>query len=251
MKIAYDGSRFSGWQKQPEKRTVQGEIEKAVSYLCKKPMVIHGTSRTDAGVHAWGQCASFSGDFGIPVDRIKGALNDLLGTGGKALVPGDIWVKEVEEVPLDFHARYQARGKTYVYKIRNREEVDVFSRNYAYQVTKPFSVDRMVEAGGILEGTHDFRSFQAAGGEEKESTVRTIHKISLHPIEDGWSIHVTGDGFLYHMVRILVGTLVEVGWGKRSVEEVKQILEARDRQGAGHTAPAQGLYLAKVYFDVL
>ncbi len=251
MKIAYDGSRFNGWQKQPEQRTVQGEIEKALSYLCQKPMVIHGTSRTDAGVHAWGQCASFSGDFGIPVERIQVALNDLLGTGGKALVPGDIWIKEVKEVPQGFHARYDALAKTYVYKIRNREEMDVFSRNYMYHIAKPLSLEQMMKAAGRLKGTHDFKSFQASGGEEKESTVRTLHGISIHPMEEGWAIHVTGDGFLYNMVRILVGTLVEVGWGKRPPEEMTEILDAMDRQRAGHTAPAQGLYLAKVHFDVI
>ena len=166
-------------------------------------------------------------------------------------LPEGISAMRLAKTRPDFHARYDALAKTYVYKIRNREEMDVFSRNYMYHIGKPLSLEEMMRAAEGLKGTHDFKSFQAAGGEEKESTVRTLHDISIHPMEEGVAIHVTGDGFLYNMVRILVGTLVEVGWGKRPAEEMEQILDAMDRQMAGHTAPAQGLYLAKVHFDVI
>lgn len=251
LTIVYDGTNFFGWQKQPNQRTVQGELEKALTLLCKTSIVVNGTGRTDAGVHAWGQCASFSGEFGIPVDRIKVALNDLLGTGRKAIVPKDVFVKDAVLVPDDFHARFSAKGKTYVYRIRNNKDSDIFLRNYCYQVAEPLNQELIKEAAGLLEGTHDFKSFQAAGGEEKETTVRTISNIGIEKEADFLTISVTGDGFLYNMVRIIVGTLVEVGKGKITPTEVKTILEGKDRQLAGPTAPAQGLYLAKVYFDMI
>jgi len=251
LTISYDGTEFSGWQKQPNQRTVQGEIEKALSTLCNTNVSINGTGRTDSGVHAWGQCASFKGEFGIPVERIKDALNNLLGTGRKSIVPRDIFIKDASLVPDDFHARFSAKGKTYVYRIRNHPETDIFQRNYCYQVTEPLDLELMREGAKLLEGTHDFKSFQASGGEEKETTVRTINNIVIQQQEDYLRIEVTGDGFLYNMVRIIVGTLVDIGKGKTSPGEVNTIINGKDRQLAGATAPAQGLYLAKVYFDMI
>lgn len=251
LTIAYDGTNFSGWQKQPDQRTVQGELEKALSTLCNTEITINGTGRTDAGVHAWGQCASFRAEFGIPVERIKDALNDLLGTGRKAIVPKDILIKEASLVPEDFHARFSARAKTYVYRIRNQVETDIFQRDYCFQVREPLDHELMRKGAELLEGTHDYKSFQASGGEEKETTIRTIKSIVIQEEENRLGIHVTGDGFLYNMVRIIVGTLVEVGKGKIPPEEIVNILDGKDRQLAGPTAPAQGLYLAKVYFDMI
>lgn len=251
LTISYDGTDFSGWQKQPNRRTVQGEIESALSTLCNTNISINGTGRTDAGVHAWGQCASFKGEFGIPVERIKDALNNLLGTGRKSIVPRDIFIKDASLVPDDFHARFSAKGKTYVYRIRNHSELDIFQRNYCYQVTVPLDLELMREGAKLLVGTHDFKSFQASGGEEKETTVRTINNITIHKKDEFLRIEVTGDGFLYNMVRIIVGTLVDVGTGKASPMEIASIIDGKDRQLAGPTAPAQGLYLAKVYFDMI
>ena len=251
LTIAYDGSNFSGWQKQPNQRTVQGELEKALTTLCHTNININGTGRTDAGVHAWGQCATFKGEFGIPVERIKDALNNLLGTGRRAIVPGDIYIKDVALVPDDFHARFSAKGKSYVYRIRNHPTFDIFQRDHAYQVTGPLDLELMRQGAKLLKGTQDFKSFQASGGEENETTVRTIYSISIDSKENIISIDVKGDGFLYNMVRIIVGTLVEIGKGKIIPGDIKMILAGKDRQLAGPTAPAQGLYLAKVYFDVV
>ncbi len=251
LTISYDGTNFSGWQKQPKRRTVQGEIEKALTTLCHSKIAINGTGRTDAGVHAWGQCANFKGEFGIPVERIKDALNNLLGTGRRAIVPRDIFIKDVSLVPEDFHARFSAREKTYVYKIRNHPSFDIFQRNYCQQVTVPLDLKLMIEGSRLLEGRHDFKSFQASGGEEKETTVRTISSIKIESEEDFLTIAVTGDGFLYNMVRIIVGTLVETGKGNMPPSQIADIIAAKDRQLAGPTAPAQGLYLAEVNFDMI
>lgn len=251
LTITYDGTNFFGWQRQPDQRTVQGELEKALSILCDTEILINGTSRTDAGVHAWGQCANFKGDFGIPVERIKDALNNFLGSGGKSIVPKDIFVNEVALVADDFHARFNAKGKTYVYRIKNDPDLDIFQRNYCYQVTEPLDLELMREGARFLEGSHDFKSFQTAGGDEKETTVRNIKSITIDREEEFLNIAVTGDGFLYNMVRIIVGTLVEIGKGKRQVKDIELILKAKNRQLAGPTAPAQGLYLAKVYFDMI
>lgn len=251
LTISYDGTNFSGWQKQPNRRTVQGEIEKALTTLCNTDITINGTGRTDAGVHAWGQCANFKGEFGIPVERIKDALNNLLGTGRRAIVPRDIFIKNVSLVPEDFHARFSATEKTYVYRIRNHPRMDIFQRNYCYQVTAPLDLKLMIEGSKLLEGRHDFKSFQASGGEEKETTVRTINHIEIESKDDFITIAVTGDGFLYNMVRIIVGTLVELGKGNILPSQITDILEAKDRQLAGPTAPAQGLYLAEVNFGMI
>lgn len=239
--IEYDGSGFHGWQRQPDVPTVQATLEKALSRLFDQPVEIQGTSRTDAGVHALGQRASFAGEFGIPTDRILFPLNNML--------PDAIRVTEVREMPAGFHARHSARGKTYRYLIKNTRDHNVFDRNYYYYVHEPLDVEAMRQAAAHLVGTHDFKSFQASGGEEKPSTVRTLHALEIRQEGPLVTLEVTGDGFLYNMVRILVGTLTEVGQGKRRPEELAAILEARDRARAGHTAPPQGLYLVQVYYD--
>lgn len=249
LTIEYDGSEFCGWQIQPNVRTAQGELEKVLSKLCNEQISVNGTSRTDAGVHALGQRASFRGDFGIPTERIALAANNLLSGGMNALNRvGDIRIVRAEEVPWDFHARFNAKGKMYRYVIRNTDEVDIFRRNYCYQIRELLDLESMKKAAKYILGTHDFQCFQAAGGQKRETTVRTVYSLDISKDGDNIQIDIKGDGFLYNMVRIIVGTLVEVGEKKISPEEIKKIIESKDRQNAGHTAPAAGLYLMEVYY---
>ena len=248
LTIAYDGSGFHGWQKQPDARSVQGELERALSVVCNTEIKVNGASRTDAGVHAYGQRANFTGDFGIPTDRLLIAANNILSGGKNSLdSTGDLLIVSTEEKPLDFHARFDAKAKKYIYKIKNDGNADIFKRNYLYQITKPLDVTAMQAAASHIVGTKDFKCFQAAGGEEKATTVRTIYELKVSGEKD-ILIEVTGDSFLYNMVRIITGTLVEAGLGKIHPESVAAIIESGDRQNAGHTAPPQGLYLAEVYY---
>ena len=277
LTIEYDGSVFHGWQRQPEALTVQGMLEEALSTVCGKSVEINGTSRTDAGVHAYGQRASFKGDFGIPTERIAYAVNNALLSDKWGEAAGAVRVLKAEDVSPDFHARFDSKGKTYVYKIYNLPEMDVFRRNYCYHIPDELDIEAMRKAAKLMEGTHDFKCFEAAGGQERETTVRTISGITVERGnhseenragsgvcsdaecaeggrgegggEDGYvNIRVTGDGFLYNMVRIITGTLVEVGLGKRSPEEMTEMIEGKDRTKAGHTAPPQGLYLEQIYY---
>ena len=170
-------------------------------------------------------------------------------SGGKNSLDstGDLLIVSAEEKPLDFHARFDAKAKKYIYKIKNDGNADIFKRNYLYQITKPLDVTAMQAAASHIVGTKDFKCFQAAGGEEKATTVRTIYELKVSGEKD-ILIEVTGDSFLYNMVRIITGTLVEAGLGKIHPESVAAIIESGDRQNAGHTAPPQGLYLAEVYY---
>ncbi len=250
LMIQYDGTEFSGWQRQPNKRTVQGEIEKVLTRLCKQPIKINGTSRTDAGVHAYAQAASFAGEFKIPVDRIKPAANGLL--------PDDIYIINVEEVNDDFHARFSAKGKTYQYKILCTKEKNVFSRNYYYNIYKELNIASMRKAAEFFKGTHDFAAFMTSGS-QIFNTVRTIYALDITEEEldeEGTNIagklltvEITGDSFLYNMVRIIVRTLVETGLEKIKPEEIPYIIESRKRSLARLIAPAGGLYLYKIYFN--
>lgn len=251
LTIEYDGTGFSGWQRQPDKPTVQGTLEKALSTVLGREIRVNGTSRTDAGVHAYGQRASFKGDFGIPTEKLAMVVNNRLAGGlrGKTGV-GAVRIVEAVEMPSDFHARFDSKGKTYVYRIRNVKEMDIFQRNYCYQIPDPLDVEAMKRAASFIEGTHDFACFQAAGGEERETTVRTVFQLLVEKAGTDVYIIITGDGFLYNMVRIITGTLVEVGLGKRSPESVAETIVSCDRQKAGHTAPPQGLYLKRIYYDM-
>ncbi|WP_312651729.1 tRNA pseudouridine(38-40) synthase TruA [Aminipila sp.] len=256
LTIEYDGTSFAGWQKQPEKRTVQGELERVLSIVCNCSIQVNGTSRTDAGVHALGQRASFKGDFGIPTDRLMLAANNILAGGMNSIGKiGDLRITSAKDVPENFHARFDAKGKKYVYKILNCQETQIFSRNLVYQVRKNLDAEAMKQAAAYIVGTHDFKCFQAAGGEEKKTTVRTIYSLNINEgkTETGQKtllLEVKGDGFLYNMVRIITGTLVDAGLGKINPETLPEIIESKERQRAGHTAPPQGLYLAKVYYNL-
>ena len=249
LTIRYDGSAFHGWQRQPDKRTVQGTLEEALSKFCDQKITIDGTSRTDAGVHAYGQRASFKGDFGIPTDKIKLAVNNYLQGGMNQLSQTqDVEIIDVKEMPLPFHARFDSKGKTYRYVISNEAEPDIFRRNYAYFVREKLNIDLMREGAKYIVGTHDFKSFEASGSQERETTVRTVSKLEITQEGTDVVLEITGDGFLYNMVRIIVGTLVEVGLEKKKPEDVKNIIEKKDRTFAGHTAPAAGLYLKEIYY---
>jgi len=250
LTIEYDGTAFKGWQRQPEVRTVQGELERVLSYACKEEITINGTSRTDAGVHALGQRATFTMTSGLPVEKLPKVVNNLLCGGMHSLHPvGDVRITAAEEVAEDFHARFDSKGKKYRYIIRNAAEADIFRRNYCYQVALPLDIEAMNEAARYIVGTHDFKCFQAAGGEEKETTVRTIYSLTVQRDGENVILEVAGDGFLYNMVRIITGTLVEVGLGKKQAAELAAIIESKDRRKAGHTAPAEGLYLVEVYYE--
>lgn len=252
LKIAYDGTGFSGWQRQPNKRTVQGVLEEAFTAICNVPIKVEGTSRTDAGVHAFCQRATVKGEFRIPIENMKKALNNYLaGTMNKGKKPPDVRVLEIVSAPVGFHARFNAKGKQYRYIIENSQEPSVFKRNYAYYIKERLDTDDMLEAASFLEGTHDFASFQSAGGTPRETTVRTIYSIDIFKENpEQVTIEIKGDGFLYNMVRIIVGTLVEVGIGRIEPHAVEDILKSKERQRAGHTAPPQGLYLKNVYYEL-
>ena len=253
LTIAYDGSEFHGWQRQPNARTVQGVLEETLEHVTGQAIQLAGTSRTDAGVHALGQRATMCGDFGIPTDRIKVAVNNMT---------EDVKIISAEDRPEGFHARFNATGKTYVYRMAIVDDnvllARIFLRKYRYLLKEMPNTDKMYEAVKAIEGTHDFASFQSAGGADPDSTVRTVDRIMLRKEEKEWeggvklnelSIEVTGDGFLYNMVRIIAGTLLEVGLDQREPAGILEAIEAKDRTLVGHTAPASGLYLKEVYFD--
>lgn len=256
LTIEYDGTGFSGWQRQPGRRTVQGVLEDLLTEIVYggKRVTIDGTSRTDAGVHALGQRATFQADIKMPVENLMKVMNDRLsGRPESRSENEDIRIVGCEEVPDGFHARRSANGKMYRYSIRNAASMPVFFRDQRYLVTKPLDIERMREAAEYIKGTHDFACFQAAGGEPGKTTVRTVTKLDItaKEAEGGGTdidIEIAGDGFLYNMVRIITGTLVEVGEGKTRPEELQEIIDSGNRENAGHTAPPQGLTLVEVYY---
>ena len=238
--ISYDGTAFAGYQVQPEKRTVQSELEAALEKMHKGEKVkVTASGRTDAGVHAKGQVIHFLSTNDFPVENWKKALN--------ALLPGDIAVLDVEKASEEFHARFDPIGKEYRYMINRGPIRDPFRRNYAYNYPYPLDLEAIREAIPYLEGTHDFTSFCATNTNVIDK-VRTIHKIELKEEGDALTLCFVGTGFLYNMVRILVGTLLEVGNGKRKPSDMKEILSKQDRQFAGKTAPGHGLYLWEVFY---
>ncbi|KUP39592.1 tRNA pseudouridine(38-40) synthase TruA [Bacillus halotolerans] len=240
--ISYDGHLFKGYQVQPGKRTVQDELEKALAVLHKSkdriPVVSSG--RTDSGVHAAGQVIHFDTPLSIPAERWPYALN--------ALLPDDIAVKTAEIADDGFHARFSAIKKEYRYFVYTEKHPDVFKRHYAYHFSYRLNVQNMREAAKHLLGTHDFTSFCAAKTEVQDK-VRTIYELEWTETDGGLQMRITGSGFLYNMVRIIAGTLLDAGIGKISPDDVKFMLEAKNREAAGRTAPGHGLYLWNVYYD--
>ena len=239
LKIAYNGTKYHGWQAQENANTIQSEVEKAIWKLTKEEVKIFGSGRTDAGVHALGQIANFYTDSTIPSDRFSYALNSLL--------PEDIVVVESECVEDSFHARFNARGKIYRYIIYNERQRSPFYKDLAWHVPMSLDIGLMEKAASFLEGTHDFRAFCAAGTGVKDF-VRTIYGITISKQRDCIEIVVRGNGFFYNMVRIISGTLIEVGTKKYVPEYIVDILNSRDRRLAGITAPSHGLYLVEVLY---
>ena len=238
--IEYDGTKYNGWQTQKNGSGIQEMITNAIHQVCLDVDKINGAGRTDAGVHAFGQIANFFTDSNVPVKKMATAIN--------AFLPKDIVVKSAEEVDKDFHSRYSAKGKKYMYVVNNSETRSALDFYREYYL--PYKVDykKIKKAAEYFEGTHDFRGFMASGSSVKD-TVRTISKIHIKKRDDGRIIfNFVGDGFLYNMVRILVGTLLDVGIGKINPEDVKDIILSKNRTKAGKTAPAQGLYLVEVYY---
>lgn len=240
MVLQYEGSRYQGWQRQESTdNTIQGKLENLLSRMCGETVEIQGSGRTDAGVHALAQVANAHMNTEKSPAEILEYMNRYL--------PEDIGVLSVVEVPERFHSRLNAKGKTYRYQIINSSLPHVFERRYAYAVSEKLDVEAMRQAAEHLVGTHDFKAFTSAK-KGKKSTVRTIESITLEKAEDILTITYSGDGFLYHMVRILTGTLLEVGMGKRKAEEIDQILASENRENAGYLVPAKGLTLVEVRY---
>lgn len=240
LTLAYDGTRYRGWQRLSDSTlTVQGRVEQALSEIFETSIEIDGSGRTDAGVHAAGQVASFHAPL-RPIETILPRLRHLL--------PEDIGAMALEYASDRFHARLNATEKTYVYRVWNSALPDVFERRFRTQVQQPLDLAAMQRAAELLVGTHDFRSF-CANRQLKKSSVRTLKRLEI--TQNGGEVRfcLTADGFLHHMVRIIVGTLLEIGQGKRPSEEIGEILAALCRERAGETAPAKGLCLTEVRYE--
>lgn len=240
LEIEYDGKDYQGWQKQPNKLNIQGEIERAIQNITGEEVDLIGSGRTDAGVHAFGQVANFKINSEFPIEKMAVAINSQL--------KQSIRIKKAEEVSEDFHSRYHCHQKTYSYIIDNSEQGTAIYRGLTYHVAQPLNMEAMQKAANYLVGEHDFSSFKSSGTSSK-SSVRTIYKAQILKEQDRVVIMLTGSGFLYNMVRIISGTLVEIGLGNKKPEEMLTILEAKDRQKAGKTLPAHGLFLMNVDYD--
>lgn len=240
--ISYDGTNFSGFQIQPQKRTVHGELEKALKKIHKGEHIrLQASGRTDTGVHAKGQSIHFDTPFAIPQANWKRALNTLL--------PEDLYVREVEKVSTSFHARYDVLEKEYRYYVWRAKERDVFKQNYAYQFPYQLDISAMQKACKLLEGEHDFTTFSSAKATTKGSKIRTLYQVSCTKRGCEIEFIFKGSGFLYNMVRIIVGAMLDVGQGRRRPEDMDKLLEQKDRQLLGETVPPQGLYLWNVKYE--
>ena len=237
--IAYDGTNYHGWQMQPNGLSIEAVLNNALSSLLKENIAVIGASRTDSGVHALGNVAVFDTAARMPGAKISYALNQRL--------PENIRVRKSQEVASDFHPRHCESRKTYEYRILNAEFPIPTKRLYAYFTYVPLNADRMQEAAAYLVGEHDFKSFCSAGS-QVESTIRTIYSAEVQRKDDEIIIRITGNGFLYNMVRIIAGTLMEAGKGAWEPEYMMNILAAKDRSAAGPTAPACGLMLTRYLF---
>ena len=237
--LEYDGTNYLGWQKQKIGKTIQGTLEEAIRTLTNEEIEVTGSSRTDTGVHARGFVANFKTNSKIPSDKFREAINHKL--------PDDIVILKSEEVEEDFHSRYNAKGKTYCYSILNRDVMSALDRNYVYHVKKKLDLESMKDACEYFIGTHDFSAFKTSGSSVK-SSIRTISELYIEINKDIIKIFVTGDGFLYNMVRIIVGTLIMVGNNKIKPEEIANIIKSKNRENAGICVPPTGLILEKVYY---
>lgn len=238
--VQYDGTRYKGWQVQKSTdMTIQGKLQDILTAMTGQEIEVIGSGRTDAGVHAYGQVANFHVPEHFEAQEILDYLNHYL--------PMDIAVISIEEVDERFHARFNAVSKTYVYRIHTSTIPNVFERKYMYTYTEPLDVDKMRKAAEYMLGTHDFMAF-CGNKKMKKSTVRTVTSIDILEKENEIEISYTGDGFLQQMIRIMTGTLIEVGNGTKRPEEVPKILESKVREKAGYTVPAEGLMLKEVVY---
>lgn len=239
MIVQYDGTRYSGWQKQGNTgATIQGKLEQAISELLNEAVELNGSGRTDAGVHAIGQTANFKTVQPIDCGRFQRKLNGIL--------PEDIAVLDLTPAEPKFHARLSAREKTYCYTINNSGISDVFRRRFEYCLDDPLNLERMRKAAELMLGSHDFKGFSS--GHTKKSTVRTIRRLDIREEDGKVKLYFVGDGFLYNMVRILTGTLIEIGLEQRDMESIITVFETKDRTKAGPTAPPKGLCLMNVSY---
>ena len=238
--IEYDGKDFNGWQKQPNKLNIQGTIEKAIQELTGEEVELNASGRTDAGVHALNQVANFKTNSNIPIEKIAIALNSKL--------KKSILIKNAEEVDEMFHSRLTCKRKTYRYVINNSEEGTAIYRNLETHIPQKLNIEKMKYAVKYFEGEHDFKAFKASGTSSK-SSVRTIYEANVYNEGEKIFIELTGNGFLYNMVRIIAGTLVEIGLEKMEPEKIPEIINSEKRENAGKTLPPNGLYLLKVMYD--
>lgn len=240
LTIEYDGKDFGGWQKQPNELNIQGEIERAIKGVTKEDVELYASGRTDAGVHAIGQVANFKTNTSIPIEKIATAINSQL--------KYSIRIKSAEEVPMEFHSRYNCKEKTYAYVINNEEQASAIFRNLEYHFPKKLDIEKMKKAAKYFVGEHDFSAFKSSGTSSK-SSVRKIYSSEVYMYNGRIIIKLTGNGFLYNMVRIISGTLLEVGLGTINSEDIEKIIESKDRKKAGKTLPPHGLYLIKVEYN--
>jgi len=240
MILAYDGSRYRGWQRQKEGVTIQQSVEDRLQMILQEPVTVIASGRTDAGVHAMAQVCHFRTASRLGVDAIRRGLN--------ALLPEDIFVGQISQVAADFHARYSSKRKRYEYRILNCEDRDPFQRHYAWHIRPPLDVGEMSQCLSTLEGIHDFSSFRSTGS-GNTNPVRTVYKAGICR-RDGGGVRILfeADGFLRHMVRNIVGTVAEVGLGRIDRPEFEAILLAKDRRRASSKAPPQGLFLVEVRY---
>ncbi len=239
LKIQYDGSMYHGYQIQPNEITIQKAVEDSISQITGETIKINGCSRTDAGVHAVEYVCSFNTNFPIPAERLPIVLNNKL--------PNDIKALSCEEVSMDFHARFDTKSKTYRYRINCDENPQVFTRNYEWQLKKTPDIEKMRFASQFLIGEMDFRSFMTSNS-DVENTVRTVYSLDISCDDNIIEIYINANGYLYNMVRIITGTLVDIGLGKFTPEYIKEIISSKDREKAGQTAPPQGLALYRVEY---
>ena len=240
LTIEYDGKDFNGWQKQPTKLNIQGTIEQAKKQITGEDVELNASGITDAGVHALGQVANFKTNSQIPIEKFAIAINSKL--------KRSIVIKKAEEVDERFHSRLSCKKKTYRYIINNSPEGTAIYRNLETHIPQKLDLSQMKKAIKYFEGEHDFKAFKASGTSSK-SSVRTIYKADIYQENEKIFIEITGNGFLYNMVRIIVGTLVEVGLGKIKPEKIIDIIQQGKRENAGKTFPPNGLYLLKVMYD--
>ncbi|MFI3236772.1 MAG: tRNA pseudouridine(38-40) synthase TruA [Lachnospiraceae bacterium] len=239
LRVAYDGTNYQGWQIQENGNTIEAELNKALTTLLQEEVIVVGASRTDSGVHALGNVAAFTTSSSIPADKLSYAVNRYL--------PEDIRVVESREVSLDFHPRYCRTKKTYEYRILNAKFPNPMKRAFTHFTYWDCDYERMQEAAKSFVGRHDFKAFCTVGSQVK-TTVREITDIDVLRVDDEIIIRVTGTGFLYNMVRIIAGTLLEIGYGRKDVYCIPSIIESGNRKLAGPTAPAKGLTLIKYEF---